>query len=73
MVTPEEIAAIQAAAGEIGALTNQITRMREAQAQAERLGTFMADLDFDVSIARLPEVEQEIQRLSRPRRHGRER
>ncbi|WAJ29332.1 TIGR02594 family protein [Antarcticirhabdus aurantiaca] len=65
VVSQKEIDAIALAAGEVSRLTGEIDAMREAKGKAERLKEFMGDLDFDVSIANLPELEQDIQRQLR--------
>ena len=61
-VTEDELRAIQDATGDVAALTDQLIAMREAKAQADRLADFEEGLNFDISIAGLPEAEQEIRR-----------
>ncbi|KQQ85072.1 M15 family metallopeptidase [Aureimonas sp. Leaf324] len=60
VVSDEELAAIQRAAGEVGTLTAQFKEMQEAQEQAKRLGEMFDDLAFERSIIGLSEAEQRV-------------
>ncbi|WP_061930117.1 phage tail length tape measure family protein [Aureimonas sp. AU22] len=65
VVTPAQVAEIEAAAAEIGTLTDSLTKLRETQEQAKRVSTAFDDLAFERSILGLPEAEQRVREFVR--------
>ena len=60
VVTPGQIADIKTAAGEISTMTDRLAALNKEKALTDRRAEFMANLDFETSIAKLPEAERKI-------------
>lgn len=60
VVSPDEIAAIEAAAASIRVLTDQTNALREAEAQRKRVRETIEDLEFQTAISGLSEVDRQI-------------
>lgn len=65
IVTPGQIADIEAAAAEIGVLTNHVRALREEEERRKQVSDTLKTLQFEGSIIGLPDVEQQVARQLR--------